>query len=258
MQYLEDNDRLFIYSDGLTESINSEREMFGQQRVEQIVRDSDDADTVFDQIKQGLAAFCAGSDKNDDVTLAEVRFDPAKLYQEFNAHAYGDGASIAAGHWEFHLNLQADVLRNADPLPVVIQAITEIQGLNSRRQQLYTILAELYSNALEHGLLGLDSALKTTAEGFTEYYQRRQDSLAALRNGEIDILVRHEASASGGRMTIRVQDSGLGFDYGKLKNTESMQFNLDHSGRGVPLLDSFCESVTYHGCGNVVEAVYCW
>ena len=34
--------------------------------------------------------------------------------------------------------------------------------------------------------------------------------------------------------------------------------NQHYSGRGIPLLRSLCKSLTYHGNGNSVEAVYVW
>jgi len=258
MLYLDDQDRVCIYSDGITEATNVNQEMFGQPRLDGIFTASHNPDQVFDAIKQALNGFRAGSDQNDDVTLAEVCFDIDKLSRDLNLLSKVEGASAPAGHWEFKLTLQADVLKSADPLPVVIQAITEIQGLNNRRQQLYTVLAELYSNALEHGLLRLDSSLKITAQGFAEYYQLRQDRLSALEDGKICISVSHQVREGGGRLLIRVEDSGLGFDVEARKNCASLKQNQGHSGRGVPLLDSFCESVTYYGQGNIVEAVYIW
>jgi len=165
---------------------------------------------------------------------------------------------MPTAHWEFNLSLQANVLKAADPLPVVIQAITEIQGLNKRRQQLYTIVAELYSNALEHGLLRLDSKLKATPKGFAEYYQQRQDRLTELESGSISLSIRHEVREQGGRMILRVEDSGPGFDYASHKNKSCLESNKGYCGRGLPLLDSFCESVEYLGRGNIVEAVYVW
>jgi len=258
MVYLDDQDKVYVYSDGITEATNVNQEMFGQQRLEKIFSDNENPNAVFGEIKQAISDFRAGSNQNDDVTLIEISFDIEKLNRDLDLHSKVEGASAPAGHWEFTMTLQADVLKTADPLPIVIQAITEIQGLNNRRQQLYTVLAELYSNALEHGLLGLESRLKTTPQGFAEYYQQRQDRLVALKDGSISIYVRHEVRDEGGRLVIRVEDSGPGFDYGRRKNQSSLKHNQGHCGRGVPLLDSFCESVTYYGRGNIVEAIYHW
>ena len=63
------------------------------------------------------------------------------------------------------MEMGADVLRMTNPLPIILQAITDIQGLSNHREYLYTILTEMYSNALEHGILGLESSLKQDSDG---------------------------------------------------------------------------------------------
>jgi two-component sensor histidine kinase len=42
----------------------------------------------------------------------------------------------------------------------------EIQGLIEHRESIFLIVTELFANALEHGLLGLDSKMKQSADGF--------------------------------------------------------------------------------------------
>jgi hypothetical protein len=59
----------------------------------------------------------------------------------------------------------------------------EVHDLRPRGGALYTVLAELYSNALEHGLMGLDSRLKCDAEGFARYYAERRERLQNLSHG---------------------------------------------------------------------------
>ena len=39
-----------------------------------------------------------------------------------------------------------------------MHVVTELQGLDGYREPLYTVLVELFNNALEHGLLGLESS----------------------------------------------------------------------------------------------------
>jgi hypothetical protein len=49
------------------------------------------------------------------------------------------------------------------------------------RERIYMVLAELFFNALDHGLLKLDSRLKETPQGFGEYYSQRTKRLADLQ-----------------------------------------------------------------------------
>ena len=61
--------------------------------------------------------------------------------------------------------------------PIVMRCASELQDFGSYRGQIHTVLAELYSNALEHGLLRMNSDLKSDADGFEEYYRCRAERL---------------------------------------------------------------------------------
>jgi two-component system, HptB-dependent secretion and biofilm response regulator len=57
-------------------------------------------------------------------------------------------------------------------LPYLLQLLMEVHGLRTQGAVIHAVLAELYANALEHGVLGLDSRIKRNAAGFAQYYQR--------------------------------------------------------------------------------------
>lgn len=57
-------------------------------------------------------------------------------------------------------------------------------------------------------------------------------------------------------LVIRVTDSGPGFDFSDyLRQGES---GTAHSGRGIRMVRSLCESVRYRDPGNRVEVVHAW
>jgi signal transduction histidine kinase len=143
-----------------------------------------------------------------------------------------------------------------DPLPLLIQAMNDVEGLRSHRERLFTILAELYSNALEHGLLRLDSDLKATPAGFSDYYRQRDARLARLQSGFITFDLEHAPLPQGGRLVIRVTDSGPGFDLTQVERR--LDHNTGYRGRGIPLVRTLCESVRYRGRNNIAEATYVW
>jgi anti-sigma regulatory factor (Ser/Thr protein kinase) len=153
------------------------------------------------------------------------------------------------------LELKVDALRQANPLPPVLQLVTELQSLNEHRERIYMVVAEMFNNALEHGLLRLDSALKDSPRGFAEYYQRREQAIATLNEGWIAIELAHEPFAHGGQLSIQVRDSGPG--YARPAPT-GLSANAAASGRGLELLRTLCKSVIVHEPGNHVEAVYEW
>jgi CheY-like chemotaxis protein len=250
-------DRLYIYSDGVTEAQNPHGEMFSEDRLMTLFERNQEPDRLFGEIQINLANFQAGREQQDDVTLVEVLYDQETLEAVVNMEdeTRGQDAMPASG-WNFDLTLSSDLIRHFDPLPLLVQSLKDMQGFRGRRQFLYTIFSELYSNALDHGLLGLDSKLKRTVEGFVAYYKQREERLASLSQGEIMINIAHRPYEGGGEMVVKVVDTGDGFDYNAYLTP--LEKNLGHSGRGIQLLRSMCHKVTYYGQGNEVEVIYRW
>ena len=105
--------------------------------------------------------------------------------------------------------------------------------------------------------MGLRSVVKSTAHGFTDYYQHRIAALNALVEGFVRFEFVSHASDSGGYLSIRVHDSGPGFDVSILNAVRANMTGAYH-GRGLNLLYQLCDSLTFHGTGNDVEATFRW
>ena len=73
---LEPNDLVVVYSDGVTEAMNAQRQMFGEARLEQLlVRDSaSTAESTIRSIVDAVTAFEEGTPQSDDVTVIAVKF----------------------------------------------------------------------------------------------------------------------------------------------------------------------------------------
>jgi hypothetical protein len=229
--------------------------MFGMQRLHAYFTETQDPDGLFEVICAGLARFRAKGQQRDDVTFVEINRD-AILAHASRLPVAAPAHEKDAKRWRLSLELQADVLRTLDPLPQIVQMLMDIQGIYNHRSPVYTILAELFANALDHGLLGLDSALKHSPQGFSAYYAAREKALAALQEGHICISLTHTPLERGGKLVMRVVDSGPGFE--PRFDVAALATNTTYSGRGIPLLRSLCNEIIYHGAGNDVEAVYVW
>lgn len=254
---MRDGHRVFMCTDGVTETLNPKGEMFGRQRFEALIADGSEPHQLFDQVLDSLIRFQAGERQRDDVTLVELEYNQQLLEESHEQSKINRGRVAAApSHWGLSLCLGGTILRDFEPLPLIIQALMDMQGFNGQRQHLYTIFSELFSNALEHGLLGLDSSLKKTADGFARYYQDRERKLAALSDGEIRVDIRHQPEAGGGKLIVSFQDTGPGFDF--RQEGPNLNDNLGHSGRGIQLLRSMCDEVSYKNNGTCVEVVYRW
>jgi CheY-like chemotaxis protein len=248
-------ERVYAYTDGVIETSAPTGEMFSQPRLEVYLTQDCVPEQVFETICDGLTAFRAGGPQRDDLTLIEITCD-ARLANQISSEVTASSVARAPACWHMTLELDAMTLRTLDPLPQIMQMLMALQGLHNHRERLYTILAELFANALEHGLLDLDSGLKHTPQGFVAYYTAREQSLAALEHGWIKIILTHKAMGAAGQLTLRIEDSGPGFDY--QRRWPDLTVNMTHSGRGIPLVRALCQALAYHGAGNCVEAVYVW
>ncbi|MGE3539888.1 MAG: SpoIIE family protein phosphatase [Candidatus Tectimicrobiota bacterium] len=248
-------ERIYAYTDGVIEVSNPQGELFGQKRLEAYFARGLPPEQMFEALCAGLHAFRAGSPQADDLTLLEITCD-ACLAEQTSAALMRASVSQPPMPWQMRFTFSAELLRRVDPLPHVLQPLIEFQGLHHHREHLYTILTELFSNALEHGLLGLDSALKQQPQGFVAYYTAREQQLAALTEGSITITLIHTVVDGHGELLCRVEDSGPGFAYDT--QTPALAENTAYCGRGIPLVRALCKTLTYRGSGNCAEAIYVW
>ena len=252
---VDNDDRLYLWSDGIIESRNTHGEMFGNEGVERIFDSNDDPDQLFDEIQKGVSDFMGEMDRDDDFTILELGMVDEEELDEVDCAV--NVASISGPlDWGLDYELRSQTLKNFNPLPLLLHILLEVPGLRQSSGQIYTVLTELYSNALEHGILGLSSSLKSTPEGFSQYYQQRDKLLSDMKDGCIKIRFDHTPTTEGGCLYIRVEDSGKGFNY--LDKIDNQHKTEGFCGRGIPLVRTICKSIQYKGEGNIVEAVIQW
>ena len=256
---LEYGDRLYLWSDGIHEAKDDAGEMFGTTELQRIFKQNVVPNRLFEEIKTGVRQFTGGKAQDDDYTMAEVIMLTPEIMedeagQEIKTKKITNNQPIM--DWTISCELRTDTLKTFNPLPLMTHIIMEVPGLKAHSGKLYTILAELYSNSLEHGILGLSSNLKESAAGFSQYYRERDEKLKAMNFGTLTVILTHTPSKDGGQLFIRIEDCGVGFDY---QNKMAGLSPIDgYCGRGIPLVRTLCERLEYKGKGNIVEAVYAW
>ncbi len=252
---VETGDRIIAFSDGFIEARNPAGEMFGLKRLADTLAAEPRPEALFDSLLAALGDFVGAEALGDDLSLVEITCDP-RWAQRRRGTAPRAFQPRNPMRWSVAIELVPETLRSIDPLPLVMHMLMDLQGLQEHREQLYAVLMELFSNAVDHGLLGLDSAMKRTPEGFAEYYELRRQRLAALDHGRVLIALEHEPDGAGGVLRFLVEDDGPGFDHARV--FEPLQQNVGFFGRGIPLLQSICERLEYSGSGNHAEAFYRW
>src|SRR5690606_8109884 len=209
---LDIDDRIYVWSDGIHEARNASGEMFGEARLKKVFEENQNPTVLFDEIIESVQHFVGGGEKDDDLSLLEIRMDEPAGVNAFAKEA-SDRYGNADTKWAMHFEVKPTSFKVFDPLPMLLNVLMEVPSLRAFSSTIYTILAELYTNALEHGVLGLDSALKTTAEGFAEYYRLREERINAVSEGFVHIYIKHKTNADGGLLRVRIEDSGTGFDF---------------------------------------------
>ena len=251
MQTLEYGDRLIAATDGIMEANNPAGEMFGLGRLLKVFEDNQQGEMLFKTILSNCSDFCEGAEQTDDITLLEVchlENIEYKSDKEFrNEHRN-------ASDWAIQVSLDIKSLRQFDVLPYIMQAVNQLQPLESGRTSVHTVLTEMFANALDHGVLKLDSSMKDSPQGYMDFYQEKQKRLETMENGHIQISLRHELDGeSGGRLSLHLMDSGDGYDFKNI-DADKNQF----SGRGLKLVTSLCTEMKVLGKGNSVMAYYDW
>ncbi|WP_193791195.1 MULTISPECIES: ATP-binding SpoIIE family protein phosphatase [unclassified Pseudomonas] len=245
--------RVFLLSDGVIDTCNAEDELFGAQRLQQVFAANRQEECLLGEIQQALEDF--GGQARDDVSMVEVSLPEfSRLVPP--ALVYSDSGLSCPLDWSVSFEFRAATLKRFNPLPYLLQLLLEVHGLRSQSGALYSVLAELYSNALEHGVLKLDSQLKRDAQGFTRYYRERASRLEELREGFVRVHLQVEPLEAGGRLVIRVEDSGEGFDVAAIMARPNDTGRL--SGRGVSLIRQMSREAQWADDGRSVRVEFSW
>jgi len=261
--------------------------MYGTDRLEQCILDSDFNQNIAVLIMQSVNEFCQENQQEDDISIIDV---PCNLEQETTIvtnnsndennysieetidekilaeHSIGDDFTVvdfdllAHPVWHWQLSLYGERLGQVNPIPLAMNQIQAIEGAGKHWHSLYTILTELFVNALDHGVLELSSKHKNSPQGLVEYFTLREKKLARLTDGFVDIHLSYHLLDSGGRMVIKVKDSGKGFDSLKAfkNNSISLVEKKNLSGRGLELVNQLTETIEYQDNGTLVKASYVW
>jgi CheY-like chemotaxis protein len=260
LQYapISNNDKILMHSDGLTEARNAADQEFGSERLIESINRAP-RNKIFDQVFTDLDRFCGDvKTQTDDVTLVEITCVHDVLpeievhdYIKPSTHMLGD-----RGEWKLSLRFNGTRLRETNPVPILVNYLTEMEELETERQSLFTVITELYVNALDHGVLGLDSSLKSDPAGFEAYFQTRESRLASLDSGYVIFNLSVEQESTRRSILLRIEDSGKGFDFENHAPPTAREIAL--SGRGLMLIRDLCESLEFHGKGNIAIARFSW
>lgn len=242
---VNNQDRLYLYTDGIPEAVNAQGEMYGESRLIQHFEGSskDPFDTLIEDVKN----FSGAKGQIDDITLLELLCKPVLV-----STSPEEQSNLPLLPWHLEMKLTPEELRQGSPVTQLIDMMGTSPHLEKHKDYLHTIMAELFSNALEHGVLELSSDLKKTEDGYLDYYQLREERLHTLNTGYVHIQVKFFCERNAGFLQIQIDDSGKGFDISNRRKSD----DDDSFGRGISLLETLCANITYSNGGTRVNVEY--
>lgn len=238
---VNDTNRIVMATDGIVETGSEQGEMFGEERLKATLASRTDIGTedIISQVQQ----FSGHSEQQDDLSIAIINCVA-------NPRIINSDVSYSQLPFDFHVALNAEQMKRNDPILELVNMLSTVEGVDNHRSNIFLLLSEAYNNALDHGVLGLDSEIKNQEDGFFIFYQIREEALAKLQEAQIEISANYEPQHQHIRFTIT--DSGTGFHV----KEDSMASLCQEHGRGVGLLNDIAHSVSYNEVGNCVELIY--
>ncbi|WP_338525714.1 SpoIIE family protein phosphatase [Pseudomonas batumici] len=246
-------DRVFLLSDGVIDTCDRDDQLFGVERLHQVFEANLEPDRLFEDIQEALQRF--HGEARDDLSMVQITL-PAPAHQLPSSMVYSDSGESCPLDWSVSFEFRAATLKRFNPLPYLLQLLMEVHGLRTQSGALYSVLAELYSNALEHGVLGLDSSLKRDVRGFAQYYEQRNRRLLELQEGFVRVRLQVIPHGEGGRLYIQVDDSGKGFDVAQVMERPALLDRL--SGRGVGLVRQLGRNACWSDNGRSAHVEFSW
>lgn len=120
------------------------------------------------------------------------------------------------------------------------------------RERIHTAIQEAVINSVLHGNLAVGSELRDSLEGLTTSHQAIEVLLTSPQIARS--MIRVEAIWNSSMLYVLVRDSGAGFNRGERPSPAAWQ-EAGHrgSGRGLAILDAFCDRVALLNGGATIK-----
>lgn len=248
--HLPEQGRLFLCSDGVVEQENQAGEQFSYARLESIICQSTRDPTQ--DVLQALELHSLGVSYTDDVSICCL--NPQEIrsglgIEEFN-NIQNYYHQIHPFSWS--ISISGHKLANAD-IPPMANGFLQYIGMDQKTcQKVFSIISEMISNALDHGILGLSSDLKQNPEGFMDYFLQREKLLKNLSEQDA-IELRLDWTVIEGEkcLAISCRDTGPGYDFRSDRQID----NHKYSGRGLALIRTLARHTEIYAPGNFIKAI---
>jgi len=242
---VEHGDKVYLYSDGIVEAKNSKGELFSNLRLQKTLIDA--KNNQFNEVLKALNDFTGDSKQKDDITLVELNCQEIPVLGNSKETIRNDDALP----WNISVSLSEIDMRTADPVNKLSTILSSMPYVSRHKGVLHILLAEVYANSLDHSILNIESVSKTDEDHFEEYYKIRNQALLELTKASINFNFSFFVENHNHYLEIKVSDSGTGF-----KKKVTTERNEQLHGRGLDIINSFSEKVSFSEDGKVLNILY--
>lgn len=242
---LEPDQQIICYTDGVIEACNREGEQFGLERLEKALASPRPVIPVlYDSVRR-----FAHKKVDDDLSILSMKF-PISSTKEPDLKSEQININKVPIHST--LDFSAPVLRSVNVMTEVRQYLSGILYMGAHLDLVCSVLSELFANAIEHGLLKLDSSIKEQPDGFFLFYQMREERLKTLDDDAwLKLSLTYEPNEA--QLMMELEHNGEGFEYKPQQQGDGPPRSY---GRGIMLAKALCSSLDYSSNGRCVTAVY--
>lgn len=243
---------IIAYSDGLIEEVNEAGNSFSSARVAELVKtNTGDLQSV---LIKALRDYTGREQYKDDVSICML--EPETIFASCGQQlrdSIGHGfVQEDIGDFSWSVKISGRKIATCE-IPPLCNKFLQYLGINQVFCQIiFLVVSEMVSNAIDHGILKLDSSLKEVEDGFNQYFNEREKLLAQLTDTDfIELQLAWSANSAVPHLEVSVFDSGSGYNYQeRIAGGDSLLF-----GRGLQLIRNLAQQVEVFPPGNRIKAI---
>jgi len=246
------NGTIIAYSDGLIEEINDEGNSFSSARVAELVKTQEG--NLQSVLVDALRDYTRRDQYKDDVSICMLEPETifASCRQQLRDSIERGYVQEDIGDFSWSVKISGRKIATCE-IPPLCNKFLHYLGVNQVFCQIiFIVVSEMISNAIDHGILKLDSSIKEDEGGFNYYFNEREKRLSQLTDSDfVELHLIWQESEERPNLEVSVRDSGNGYNFCSITDTCDLAF----SGRGLKLVRNLARSVEVYPPGNFIKAI---
>ncbi len=254
---LDLNDRILLFTDGITEFESSQGEEFGEDKLIEII-ESNQGQNHSDAIYQKLTESNLVEKQHDDISLLEIKCS-ASLLPEWGTEVllgrtsdedFDDNIDNSETIFKLDFTLYGEQLVVLDPVPLLSTLLRSYEPAKPHKQALFAIIQDLFHHALNYSL-----ANKVNLN-FTDI--KKGANLDCLQGEFIRFNLKILKVNDKKQFHIAAYDSGSGFDASALEAAIAGNYHSQALDHGLSRTTTVCQKIEFKEKGTKVMAIYEW